>query len=120
MTPQYQTNTNLRVVTPQYQTNTNFGNAVQPASAGVSTASLVDTHGANVQVVQGGQFKDYGMITNFMGQIETVSAIEAPSFVQQVLQTQGKFLIDNYCNVPNVYRFSFFNLQFCFLIIWSN
>jgi len=61
----------------------------QQASSAVNTANLVDMHGANVQVVQGLQFNDYTMTTSFMGQIETVSAMEAPSFVQQTLQSPG-------------------------------
>jgi len=64
----------------------------QQASSAVNTANLVDMHGANVQVVQGLQFNDYTMTTSFMGQIETVSAMESPSFVQQTLQSPGKHL----------------------------
>ena len=60
------------------------------ASTGFKTSDLVDTNGANVQVVQAGLFHDYGSSTGFMGQIETVSAIEAPSFVSQIFKTQGK------------------------------
>jgi len=64
-------------------------------SAGVNTANLVDLHGQNVQVIRGLQFRDYTTATNFMGQIETVSATESPSFVLGLLQSpgNGKILI---------------------------
>ena len=70
-TAQYQAN-NLRATTTSYGnavlqnnlgTNNARVNAVPLSSAGVDTASLVDMHGANVQVVAG-QFNDYCMITN--------------------------------------------------------
>jgi len=67
----------------------NIAQTQTAASAGVNTASLVDMHGASVQVVQGGLFRDFGAVTNFMGQVDTVSAMDSPGFVQQVLQTPG-------------------------------
>jgi len=87
------TSNNLRGSTNTY--GSHASPIVAQNSAGVNTANLVDTHGSNVQVVGGLQFSDYAMITNFMGQIETVSAMESPSFVQEVLQSpgQGKILV---------------------------
>lgn len=81
---------NLRGGTSSYVRPVSPMATQQQASSVVNTANLVDMHGANVQVVQGLQFNDYTMTTSFMGQIETVSAMESPSFVQQTLQSPGK------------------------------
>jgi hypothetical protein len=59
-------------------------------SNGFKTSDLVDKYGASVQVVQGGLLHDYGSFNGFMGQIETVSAIEAPTFVDNILKSQCK------------------------------
>jgi len=59
------------------------------SAAGFSTSKLVDQHGSTVQVVQGGLFHDYGMLTQFSGQIETISAMESPTYVQQSLSSPG-------------------------------
>jgi len=80
---------NLRGGTSSYVRPVSPMATQQQASSVVNTANLVDMHGANVQVVQGLQFNDYTMTTSFMGQIETVSAMESPSFVQQTLQSPG-------------------------------
>ena len=56
---------------------------------GVSTSSLVDKYGAQVSVVQGGLFHDYGSSGTFSGQIDTVSAQDAPGFVEQTLRSPG-------------------------------
>jgi regulator of ribonuclease activity A len=75
------------------QTTSTFGNNLRGTtqiSASFSTSRLVDQHGQNVQVAQGGLFQDYGGITSFMGQIDTVSAMESLSSVQQILNSPGK------------------------------
>lgn len=74
------------------QTTSTFGNNLRGTtqiSASFSTSRLVDQHGQNVQVAQGGLFQDYGGITSFMGQIDTVSAMESLSSVQQILNSPG-------------------------------
>jgi len=56
---------------------------------GFSTSSLVDKYGTQVSVVQGGLFHDYGSSGTFSGQIDTVSAQDAPGFVEQILRSPG-------------------------------
>ena len=94
-------NSNLRTA-PAYNSNLRGAqsaySAATPAAAagantGFSTSRLVDQYRASVQVVQGGLFHDYGMTTQFMGQIETVDAIESPTYVQQILNSPGKHIL---------------------------
>ena len=63
---------------------------VQTAVSGYSTSQLVDQYGlGSLQVAQGGYFKDYGGASTFSGQIQTLNAVESPSFVERILQTPG-------------------------------
>ena len=71
--------------------NSNNLRGTQSSTNTFSTSRLVDQYRGSVQVVQGGLFHDYGMSTSFSGQIETISAMESPTFVQQTLSTPGKF-----------------------------
>ena len=60
------------------------------AVSGYSTSQLVDQYGlGSLQVAQGGYFKDYGGASTFSGQIQTLNAVESPSFVERILQTPG-------------------------------
>ena len=59
------------------------------ASAGFQTSSLVQKYGNQVQSMQPGLFYDFTSAASFMGQIETLSAPDAPNFVQQTLQSPG-------------------------------
>ncbi len=72
-------------------TTSGVGASVSASSAGFSTSRLVDQYGSSgsLQIAQGGLFQDYGMTTQFMGQIDTVDAVESPATVQQVLSTPG-------------------------------
>jgi len=55
----------------------------------VSTASLIAKYGARVQAVQPGLLHDFTSTTSFSGQVETLSAPDAPGFVEQTLRTPG-------------------------------
>lgn len=53
-------------------------------------AGLVDMHGATIRVMQPGLFKDYGAVTDFQGQVETLHGFESAAVVEQVLNQPGK------------------------------
>ncbi len=71
------------------------GGAPATTSSSFSTSRLVDQYKGSVQIVQGGLFHDYGMVTSFSGQVDTISAMESPALVQQTLSTPGKDSINN-------------------------
>lgn len=82
--------------TMQSQTSSTYNNNLrggQLASSSFSTSRLVDQYSGSVHVVQGGLFHDYGMLTSFTGQVETISAMESPTFVQQTLSMPGKNIL---------------------------
>ena len=54
-------------------------------------AGLVDMHGATIRVMQPGLFKDYGAVTDFQGQVETLHGFESAAVVEQVLNQPGEF-----------------------------
>ena len=54
-------------------------------------AGLVDMHGATIRVMQPGLFKDYGAMTDFQGQVETLHGFESAAVVEQVLNQPGEF-----------------------------
>jgi len=53
-------------------------------------AGLVDMHGATIRVMQPGLFKDYGAVTDFQGQVETLHGFESAAVVEQVLNQPGQ------------------------------
>lgn len=68
------------------------GGTTMNNNAGFSTSKLVEMHGASgqAQVVQGGIFQDFGSVTSFMGQVETIgNAMDSPNVVQQALSSPG-------------------------------
>lgn len=71
-----------------YGTTSNLRGA-QSTPNSFSTSRLVEQYSGSVQVVQGGLFHDYGGLTSFSGQVETLSSMESPTFVQQSLSSPG-------------------------------
>ena len=66
------------------------------SSGAVSTASLIANYGSSVQSVQPGLLHDFTSMSSFSGQIETISAPDAPGFVEQMLRSTpgtGKVLV---------------------------
>jgi regulator of ribonuclease activity A len=66
------------------------------SSGAVSTASLIANYGTSVQSVQPGLLHDFTSVSSFSGQIETISAPDAPGFVEQMLRSTpgtGKVLV---------------------------
>lgn len=69
------------------------GAAAGVGGGGLSgVAGLVDMHGATIRVMQPGLFKDYGAVTDFQGQVETLHGFESAAVVEQVLNQPGKLL----------------------------
>jgi len=64
------------------------------AGGGLSgVAGLVDMHGATIRVMQPGLFKDYGAVTDFQGQVETLHGFESAAVVEQVLNQPGELFV---------------------------
>ncbi len=81
--------------TTSYQQQQPFGQSTnlrgsQTSTNSFSTSLLVDQYSGSVQVAQGGLFQDYGGLTSFTGQVETLSAMESPTSVQQTLSSPGR------------------------------
>lgn len=83
-------NSGYATSTSSYANGNLRGTQSTSPSLGFSTSSLVDQYSSSVQVAQGGLFHDYGMSTQFMGQIETVMAVESPNHIQQILNSPGE------------------------------
>ncbi len=83
-------NSGYATSTSNYANGNLRGTQSTSPSLGFSTSSLVDQYSSSVQVAQGGLFHDYGMTSQFMGQIETVMAVESPKHIQQILNSPGE------------------------------
>lgn len=76
-------------------TTGSYGNSASSSGA-VSTASLIANYGASVHSVQPGLLHDFTSMSSFSGQIETISAPDAPGFIEQMLRSTpgaGKVLV---------------------------
>jgi regulator of ribonuclease activity A len=51
---------------------------------------LIDRHGTALRVLDAHQFKDYGGVHEFYGQVETLQAFEGAGVVEKVLQSPGQ------------------------------
>ena len=66
-----------------------YGGSSSTTAGTVSTTSLIAKYGASVQSVQPGLLHDFTSTSSFSGQIETLSAPDAPGFVEQTLRSPG-------------------------------
>lgn len=75
-----------------YGAGSPYGGAAAGGGGGglAGVAGLVDMHGATIRVMQPGLFKDYGAVTDFQGQVETLHGFESAAIVEQVLNQPGK------------------------------
>ena len=61
------------------------------AAGGLSAVSgLVDMHGASLNILQPGMLRDFGGVTDFQGQVETLQGIDSAGVVEQVLSQPGQ------------------------------
>jgi regulator of ribonuclease activity A len=67
-----------------------FGSSTGGMAGGKSTGSLADSNPTSTITLDPSMhFYDYGGVSSFSGQIETVQAYDAPNFVSQVVNTPG-------------------------------
>ena len=92
-----------------YGAASSYGGAAAGGGGLSGVAGLVDMHGATIRVMQPGLFKDYGAVTDFQGQVETLHGFESAAVVEQVLNQPGMLFLGRM-------RFSARSPNFCCML----